>query len=56
MSNINKEGVDKVKEVACEVLLKFRSEQNTDTLVGGNKLLKKEEEFLKGVYVAQPKA
>lgn len=55
MSNLTGDGIADVKKVACETLLDYRSKQNTDALVGGNQSIKREEEFLRGTYIAYPK-
>ena len=31
-------------------------EENPETVAGGNKILKSEEQFLKGIYIAYPKS
>jgi len=53
LSNKTGEGILKVKETACNLLLDFRLQNKVDNVPSN--VLKKEEEFLKGVYVAIPK-
>lgn len=55
VSNISGEGISDVKTQACEVLQEFRQKQNQDTLTAGQQGLRKEEQFLTGIYVAKPK-
>lgn len=55
MSNISGEGISDVKTKACDLLQEFRQQQNQDTLTAGNQVIKKEEQFLTGIYVAKPK-
>ena len=55
MSALEKDGTERVKEMACELLIALREQQNIDSISGGNKVLKHEESVLRGVYVAQPK-
>lgn len=52
MSNKSGDGVADVKREACELLLKYRIETQTDQITGGSTVLKQEEDFLKGIYVA----
>jgi len=54
MSNKSGEGILKVKETACDLLLDYRLAEGSVKNVPSN-ILKKEEEFLKGFYVAMPK-
>jgi len=53
LSNKTGEGILKVKETACNLLLDFRLQNKVDNVPSN--VLKKEEEFLKGVYVALPR-
>lgn len=53
MSNFNGEGIFNVKDTACKLLIKNRLEGGLDNVPSN--ILKREEEFLKGVYVAMPK-
>jgi len=53
MSNKDGQGVFDVKEKACKILTEFRLGQGTDHIA--SKTLKKEEEFLRGIYIARPK-
>lgn len=55
MSNITGDGVHNVKKAACDLLLDWRLAQKPETLAKGNKIIKQEEEFLRGVNVAFPK-
>jgi nucleolar GTP-binding protein len=55
LSNISGEGIANVKNRACEILLEYRLNQKPEKLAGGSNILKREEEFLRGTYVAQPK-
>lgn len=55
MSNKSGEGIAKVKESACEVLLKYRLDQKPEALAGGSKSAKFDEEFLRGMQVIMPK-
>jgi hypothetical protein len=55
MSNISKEGVENVKYEACELLLKYRLDSKADVLAGGDKMIKADEEYLKGMNVTRPK-
>jgi nucleolar GTP-binding protein len=55
LSNQSGEGIEIVKKEACEALLKFRAQFQTDVLAGSQSTLKKEEDFLRGTYVARPK-
>lgn len=55
MSNKSGEGIKEVKTNACEILLKFRLDQKSDVLAGGNASMKYDEEFLKGMHVSMPK-
>jgi len=41
--------------MACELLSKFREGVSTEALSGGSALLKSEEEFFRGIYIAVPK-
>ena len=54
MSNKDGTGVFDLKESACKLLTEFRTKQSTDNIP--SKTIKREEEFLKGIYVAKPKA
>jgi nucleolar GTP-binding protein len=53
MSNKSGEGIKQVKELACNLLLDYRLSDTVHNVPSN--LLKREEEFLKGVYVAIPK-
>lgn len=55
LSNKSGEGIGEVKSKACDILLQYRLQQKSDQLAGGNSVIKNEEEFLRGPYVAQPK-
>jgi hypothetical protein len=55
MSNINGDGVQNVKTTACELLLKYRLDTKADVLAGGDKVIKADEEYLKGMNVTKPK-
>lgn len=55
MSNKSGEGIQTVKERACDILLKYRLDQKVDSLAGGNAAAKHDEEFLRGMQVAMPK-
>lgn len=55
MSNLNGEGIAEVKAKACDILLDYRLQQKSDQLAGGNAVLKNEEDYLRGPYVAQVK-
>lgn len=55
MSNLTGDGVTAVKEKGCNILLEYRLAQKVDTLTKGSKILKQEEDFLRGAYVALPK-
>lgn len=52
MSNKSGEGISDVKAKACDVLLDYRLKQKSDQLAGGNNIIKNEEEFLRGPYIA----
>lgn len=52
MSNLSGEGVGEVKSAACEKLLEFRMNNKVETVTGGNSQLRREEEYLRGPYVA----
>lgn len=54
MSNKTGDGVESVKTEACETLLKHRDGQKIEALAGGNPNLKREEEILRGLHIAQP--
>lgn len=54
LSNKSGEGIKNVKELACNLLLDYRLSDSVQNVPSN--LLKREEEFLKGVYVAIPKA
>lgn len=54
MSNKSGEGIGQVKEQACRLLNEFRNNAAGDP-TGGNPHLQREEQFLKGVYIAKPK-
>lgn len=54
MSNKTGDGIETVKTEACETLLKHRDGQKIDALAGGNQNLKREEEILRGLHIAQP--
>ena len=53
MSNINGDGVQNVKTTACELLLKYRLDTKADVLAGGDKVIKADEEYLKGMNVTK---
>jgi len=53
LSNKNGEGVGLVKQEACNLLLDYRLNEKKET--GPSQTLKREEDFLKGVYIAKPK-
>lgn len=55
MSNLNGQGVVDVKTSACDLLLTYRLQQKADIVAGGNANLKREEDYLRGPHVAQPK-
>jgi len=55
MSNLNGSGVVDVKTTACDQLLSYRLGQKADAIAGGNANLKREEDYLRGPYIAQPK-
>lgn len=55
LSNKSGDGIVNAKEFACNALLAFRESINPDLLTGGNKILKNEENVLRGVYVGHPK-
>ena len=55
MSNKSGEGIQIVKEKACDILLKYRLDQKVDSLAGGSASAKHDEEFLRGMQVAMPK-
>lgn len=42
MSALERDGTEKVKEIACELLISNREGQNIDSITGGNKVLKHE--------------
>jgi hypothetical protein len=52
MSNLSGEGVNDVKTSACDLLLEYRLKQKADVLAGGHQELKREEDYLRGPYVA----
>jgi len=52
MSNLSGEGVNEVKKSACDLLLEYRLQQKADVLAGGHHELKREEDYLRGPYVA----
>lgn len=54
MSNKTGDGIETVKTEACETLLKHRDGQKIEALAGGNQNLKREEEILRGLHIAQP--
>merc|ERR1712137_177380 len=56
MSNKSGDGINDVKTRACDILLEYRLAQKTENLAGGNSVIKREEDFLKGIYVAKPKS
>lgn len=49
MSNKSGEGIQEVKEKACQVLLEYRLQSKPETLAGGSKNAKFDEEFLRGM-------
>lgn len=53
MSNKDGDSVFEVKKAACDVLLKFRL-SNEDKNVGKNAVLKREEDYLKGIKIFFP--
>ena len=55
MSALEKDGTDRVKEMACELILAQRAQQNIDSVSGGSRVIKNEESVLRGIYVSQPK-
>jgi len=55
LSNKSGEGIQTVKEKACEILLRYRMEQKVDSLAGGSASAKFDEQFLRGMQVAVPK-
>lgn len=55
LSNFQGDSIFEVKKAACDLLLDFRL-KNEDKHVGRNKLLKMEEDYLKGITVFKPKA
>ncbi|EGR28712.1 hypothetical protein IMG5_170120 [Ichthyophthirius multifiliis] len=48
------ENIQEVKTTACETLLKFRDGQKIESIAGGNLNIKREEQFLRGLYIANP--
>lgn len=55
MSNKNGDGISDVKKKACDILLDYRLNQKSENISGGNTILKREEDFLKGIHVSLPK-
>jgi nucleolar GTP-binding protein len=53
LSNQTGQGVADVKETACRLLINFRKDMQTEHIP--SKTIKREEEFLRGIYVALPK-
>jgi nucleolar GTP-binding protein len=54
MSNASGEGILNVKETACKLLLEYRLGDKVENVPSN--ILKREEEYLRGVYVALPKS
>ena len=54
LSNIQGDSIFEVKKAACDLLLDFRL-KNEDKNVSRNKLLKMEEDYLKGISIFKPK-
>lgn len=55
MSNKSGEGINIVKTKACDQLLNHRINQKAEALAGGSMILKREEDFLKGMHISLPK-
>lgn len=55
LDNFQGDSIFQVKKAACDLLLDFRL-KNEDKHVGRNKMLKMEEDYLKGVTIFRPKA
>jgi len=53
LSNQTGQGVFEVKDAACKLLLDFKKNQDTEHIP--SKSIKREEEFIRGIYVAIPK-
>ena len=54
LSNLQGDSIFEVKTAACDLLLDFRL-KNEDKHVGRNKMLKMEEDYLKGITIFKPK-